>query len=383
MILDLENNVKRFLSYLEEDKRNYWLSNNRLVTELSGLGLSPENNKLERIDLFTPSYINKDFSGSILLSHYALARYEIEGVGLPILLSKMLPNAKIDVTYHKSDKIKYIFSVNLERKCLDFKNELQSRYDVIIGRSTSIIKMKNFYRSVYEQSGPKINIQTNNVPSNFEASDYCFGIREFFAPADPTLAFDCNKTLSTHKKRDIIVLSGTVFWEKGQKEWFKRVDTNLLREHEVFISGVIDDKSHALEISDICKKNNLSNVFFLGALPPKLFADLMCISKIHVMNHDSRPIQHPLGVPRTYGEGLACKTYPLSPNKTLKISNEWSHIGEQYDHEDNDSLNNALVSAIKSSENIDSMNWEHFNFNQMCERILEKSFDLMGHQGNL
>jgi hypothetical protein len=377
MILDTQNNVRRFLSYLSDEKRQYWLSENRLVTELSGLGLSPENNHLSRIDLFDPNFVNKDFKGSILLSHYALARYEIEGVGLPILLTKMLPNAKIDVTYHKSDKIKYVFSVNLDKKCLEFKERLQDRYDVIIGRSTSIIKMKNFYRSIYDLSGPKINIQTNNVPSNFEASDYCFGIREFFAPADPTLVFDCNQTLKTHKKKDIIVLSGTVFWEKGQKEWFKRVDPSLLRNHEVFISGVIDDKSHANEIADICKKYQLNNVFFLGALPPKLFADLMCISKIHVMNHDSRPIQHPLGVPRTFGEGLACHVLPLSPHKTLKISDEWSHIGIQYDHEDNQSLNSALHDAIKSSESLESIDWTHFDFNQMCERIANKSFDLL------
>ena len=120
----------------------------------------------------------------------------------------------------------------------------------------------------------------------------------------------------------------------------------------------------------------MKNVLFVGEIPFDLLVDLMCLSKITVMNHDFRPLQHPIGVSRTHGEGLGCLSLPLTPNKTVQVPPEWSHIGFQYDHEDASSVNNILDLAIKTVDT-EKINWDFFTFQKMCDRICDR---LMGSQ---
>lgn len=366
-MFNFEKNKNILMEYFPEERKTFWKNIEKF-----------ENSKidiLDGIDYFNPN-VNYEFNKKILLSHFGFSKYELEALGLPIYLTKMLPNAKIDITYHKNQKIDKIYKINIESRKCDQINNLEEKYDFIIGRSSSLIKLWNNYRNIYNKSGPKINIQTNNLSSNMFNADYFFDIQEFFAPADPVFVNYSKNTLEKSKKKNIIVFSGTVFWEKGQKFWFDKVDKDLLNEYEIYIAGRIDDIGHAKDIQSVCVKKNIKNVRFLGLVPNMFMADLMCLSKIHIMNHDSRPIQHPLGLSRTHGEGLACQSFPLTPIKTVKIPPEWSGLGMQYDHEDSYSLNFMLDKAIKITKDYEKINWNCFGFTQMCNRIFEKTISL-------
>jgi len=310
---------------------------------------------------------------NILFSHFSLMKYEMEAIEMPLYASKVFPNANIDMCYFDSRgrisniNTHYLASThdgNVTRP--KGKDEFCDHYDLMITRSSTISRMKNQIPDILDACKYKVNIQTNNYqPCLNIGEDYAFSYTEFFAPAGRKFSDRAKKILDRKlEKMNLVVMTGSVVWWKGQAEWIENIDPDLLKNYVVLVLGNVADRQYFNKLLISAKNKNI-DLLYSAYVNPKFLCDILCFSKIKVMNHYmDAPSQPAVGPSRTFGEAIACNNICLQGQayddnnkligKTSFVPTEWEKYTIEYDQSKSMYFNEAFKSALSMQQkNID------------------------------
>tara|TARA_Y100000034_G_C6906353_1_gene420741 strand:+ start:671 stop:1795 length:1125 start_codon:yes stop_codon:yes gene_type:complete len=310
---------------------------------------------------------------SILFAHFSPFKYEIEGLGLPLYASRMMPNSKIHVTYDKGKKESVKFEIVGEK--LRRINSLEDSYDVIIARSSVLSNMMNREDEsiVVNNSRYSVNIKTMSYKPNYVYADRYFKEEELCPTANPHLVERSSIFLSKFTKKNIILITGSLWHVKTQLSFFQQVDTSLLDNFDVVVVGPEKELGYVIKIENECRKRGI-DPYIIGNVSEDFLINLYCLSKVHLITMDMRVFGQPEGCPRVLGEGIASRCLTVC-NKPVTIPNFWKDSCIVYDYEKKGDLDRALKQAIRiaSSNNfIENWPWPDFSFEDQCEEILKK-----------
>jgi hypothetical protein len=246
--------------------------------------------------------------------------------------------------------------------------------------------MKDRFPDLYKNCGYKINLQTNNFAPNFNiGEDYNFSHTDFYAPAG-RLYQDRSKEItgdSDFQKQNIIAMSGSIAWWKGQVEWLTSIDSELLQNYLLVSFGKIVDESYFYKLLDVVREKNI-NFAYTGFVDPNFVCDVLSFSKISIMNHYADPPMQPVvGPARTFGEALACsdvcllgQTYNhnLEENKTNILPNAWSDYTIEYDQNSIDAVNHGFLEAEKLLQTLDfsDLEWVEIKMDNIIRRCIDE-----------
>ena len=243
---------------------------------------------------------------------------------------------------------------------------LQDQKAKINFRSSTISRMSNQIPDVLNSCRYKINMQTNNyAPCLNIGEDYAFSYTEFFTPAGRKFSDRAKKILDKKlEKMNLVVMTGSVVWWKGQAEWIENIDPDLLKNYVVLVLGNVADRQYFNKLLISAKNKNI-NLLYSAYVNPKFLCDILCFSKIKVMNHYmDTPTQPAVGPSRTFGEAVACNNVCLQGQtydnnnkligKTSFVPAEWEKYTIEYDQSKSIYFNEAFKFALSMQQkNID------------------------------
>ena len=185
-------------------------------------------------------------------------------------------------------------------------------------------------------------------------------------------------------------MPGSIVWWKGQLEWLQKVDPRLLRDKVVVLFGDISDQVYYQKIMAEATRKNI-NLLHSTYVNPKFLVDVLCCSKIVVMNHYPDPPMQPIiGPARTFGEATICRNICLMgqtsmPNSKIGKSSfvplEWSEYTIEYDQTTPQGVNSSLAQAMSSD--ISQLNFEkQISMEEKCDEIFEASIANMKKHAN-
>ena len=345
--------------------------------------------KIHNIDFLDTE--EKDYRNlNILFSHFSTMKYEMEGIEMPLYASKYFPNSNVDFCYFDSRKrvnpTSGIYILNASSgKITSPIDNFRSKYDLVITRSNMIKRMRSETPELYSNSRVKINIQDNNYSPNFNlGEDYRFSYKEFFAPAGRQFSDRALANVSNFSKRsNIVLMTGSLVWWKGQAHWLNQVDPSLLRDYTVVVLGSISERDYFEALINVAKSKNI-NLLYSGHVQSDFLCDLMSYSKISVMNHYvDPPLQPIIGPSRTFGEsiasGLNCLVGQtvdpgLEIGKTTFVPKEWQNLSVQFNQRSQDSINATLDKVIKKDNLIDK---NSISMEEKCDSIFKKCLSFL------
>jgi len=345
-----------------------------------------------KIKFHDTGYVNKE-PLRILFFSFSTLMYELEGLELPLYASKVFPNATIDMCYidgrgnvdlDNRGKV-YILSV-FDGKITKPKNDFLKEYDFVVTRSSSLNQMRSRFPDLYKNCGYKINLQTNNFAPNFNiGEDYNFSHTDFYAPGGRVYQ-DRSKEITEDfdfQKYNIIAMSGTIFWWKGQVEWLTSIDPELLQNYLLVSFGKIMDESYFYKFLNVVRERDI-NFAYTGFVDPNFVCDVLSFSKISIMNHYATSSEQPvIGPARTFGESLVCsniclhgQTYSesLPEGKTAIIPDAWSEYTVEYDQNSSIDINRSFLEAEEKVTAVDFSNLESIEVKM--DNILQRCFTL-------
>jgi len=335
----------------------------------------------------------------ILFSHFPLTKYEMESIEMPLYASRVFPKSKIDSVYFDSrgritnNNTHYLTSlvggnISIPRE----KNDFEDSYDLMITKSSTITTMKKRMPKVLDSCKYKVNIQTNNYAPNLDVGeDYRFCYTDFFAPAGRKFTDRAQSLMSQNGfgKMELVVMTGTVIWWKGQTEWVENVDPELLKDKVILIFGGISDHGYFHRLIQSAQSKNIS-LLYSEYVNPDFLCDVLCFSRIKIMNHYADPGdgQPALGPSRTFGEAIACQNICLHGQtynndnkegigKNICVPAEWNDYTIEYDQSKKDNFNTSLEKAL--STNLSNIDFEKtISVEEKCDQIFEKCLNLSG-----
>ena len=337
----------------------------------------------------------------ILFSHFPLTKYEMECIEMPLYASKVFPNATIDSIYFDSrGRISNTSTHYLSRHSEGHttsqrdKNAFEDRYDLMITKSNTIRTMRKNMPQVLESCKYKVNIQTNNYAPNLNiGEDYKFCYTDFFAAPGRKFSDRANSLMksSGFEKMNIVIMTGTVVWWKGQATWIENIDPDLLKGYTVLVFGGVSSKLYFEKMVKEAQRKNI-NLLYSEYVNPDFLCDVLCLSKIKIMNHYADPAdgQPALGPSRTFGEAIASKnicvhgqTY-MEENtligKTCNVPNEWKEFTIEYDQNKTSEYNKAFDQALKT--NIENLDFSSaITLEEKCDQIFKKCLNKAGLDG--
>ncbi len=326
---------------------------------------------------------------NILFSHFSLMKYELEALEMPLYASKIFPNANVDMCYFDSrgriarENTHYLASVhggNITRP--KSKNDFCENYDLMIVRSNTISRMKRQMPGVLKSCKTKINIQTNNyAPCINIGEDYGLCYTEFFAPAGRKFTNQAKCTLDKKlDKLNLIVMTGSVVWWKGQAEWIENIDPSLIKDCYVLILGNISDNKYFHKLLTAASNKNI-NLLYSSYVNPEFLCDVLCFTRIKVMNpYMDAPAQPAIGTSRTFGEAIACnnicllgQTYDKNNTligKTSFVPTEWKDYTIEYDQSASIFFNEAIEKAL-NTKHVDLNFKNQISMEKKCDEIFD------------
>lgn len=315
---------------------------------------------------------------NILFSHFSPFLTEIEGIGLPLYFKTRYPNCNVHMTYDKGNKesIKY----NIKKDGIFERiDSLSNSYDLVIARSSSLINMmkRKDDRLILNNSSYKINIKTMSFSPNLKYADFYFKEKDMCPPPDIIYSEKIDKFLKTNDKKNIITISGTLWYVKNQLSFFKAINPNILKEFDIVVLGPERDRAYVNEIRKLCSEKNI-NYFLIGNIDKDLASKVKALSKISVIPMDMRVFGQPEGYPRTLGESIASKCLTLC-NDPITVPSFYEKSVVTYDAKNFNDLNNKLEECIGmvSKENFfKNHNWGEKGFIDFCEETIEKCLNL-------
>ena len=331
----------------------------------------------EYTKLFTPLKIDAARNLRILFAHFSPFDYELEGLGLPIYASRLLPKCHVDLTYDKGYKSSECF--NIHNNKIYKKHQLESKYDLIICRSSVLHNMmqRSYDKKCVEHSAYKVNIKTMSLKSNYVYANYYFEEEDMCPPADPFYLARVNQFLNCHKKQNLIVVSGTLWRVKNQLKMFEQLDPNLVKTFKIVILGPLRDRRYVDDIIKVCNHKKL-DYYLLGSVAKELANNIKSLAKISIIPMDMRVSGQPKGYPRTLGESIGSKCLPLC-NKPITIPSFYNNSCKVYDESLNEDFNIKLhecIQLVNTSNFIKNHNWGNSNFEVECHKTLKKCLEL-------
>jgi len=318
-----------------------------------------------------------DVNKKILFAHFSPFKYELEGLGLPLYAATVLDGCDIHLTYDKGGPESKKFKVMTDR--LEKISCLYDKYDVIIARSSVLSNMMRREKDacIVKDSDYKVNIKTMSYKPNYVHADHYFEEEELCPVAQPAMSEKAEKFLKKYNKRNIILITGSLWYVKTQLSFFQQVNPDLVKNFDIVVVGPEKDSSYVSSIESTCSKRGISP-FIIGNVCEDFLVNLYSLSKIHVITMDMRVFGQPKGCPRMLGEGISAKVLPVC-NKPVTIPSFWKESCLVYDYEKTDSLNKILKEAISIvSDDLfpESYCWSDFSFEDQCDEILEKCLQL-------
>lgn len=387
--LNSEKTVEILLENIPELKKR-WSKND--TTPFLPLKVQNRNhyfNKKTELDIkFKNTGYLKEDNINILFAHFPLLKYEMEAIEMPLYASKVFSNANIDTWYFDSrgnldsKQQGYLHSIK-SGKILEPKNNFLEKYDLMITRSSTIIRMRSVIPEVLNRCEFKVNMQTNNhIGCIGIGEDYSLCYTDFFAPAGRKFA-DRSENLSKtpgFRKRNIIAFVGSVVWWKGQAEWIEAIDPDLVRGYTVLMLGPAKDSNYLKRIVDAAHKKKI-DLLYSDYVHPEFLCDILTYSKISVMNPFMEPpYQLALGPARTVGESIACSNICLHANTkdknglngmTMSLPEEWKDYIIEFDNKDKDSYNKNLEIAVNFDTSTVDFS-KQISMEQKCDQLFEK-----------
>lgn len=380
----MRNSKKDLISFLKKYKLDW---------DITTIRKTPKVKKKNRLtdDFFDQSeysskilnklpHQNNILKKQILFSHFSPFLTEIEGLGLPLYFKSKFPNCTVHMTYDKGGKasIKYLIGENgkIER----ISNLIES-YDLVIARSSSLINMMNrpADRKLLESSKFKINIKTMSYKPNLKYADVYFEEEDMCPPPDIMYCEKISNFLRNNTKKNIIVMSGTLWYVKNQLSFFKSIDPSILKNYDIVILGPERDKKYVSEIREICENKKI-NYFLIGNIDKVLAAKVKAIAKISIIPMDMRVFGQPKGYPRTLGESIASKCLTLC-NNPITIPDFYKKSVLTYDAKDSDDLNKKLkkcIAMVSSESFFEEHNWGEKDYIEFCEETINKCLKISG-----
>lgn len=339
---------------------------------------------------------------NILFAHFPLTKYEMESIEMPLYASKVFPNAKIDSVYFdtrgriSSEDTHYLSRHHAGHSTSQReKSDFEDRYDLMITKSSTIRTMRRKMPQVLESCGYKVNIQTNNYAPNLDiGEDYRFCYTDFFAVPGRKFSDRARSLMKSpgFEKMNIVIMTGTVVWWKGQATWIENIDPDLLKGYTVFVFGGISSNQYFQKMITEAQRKNI-DLLYSEYVNPDFLCDVLCLSKIKIMNHyaDPKDGQPALGPSRTFGEAVASKnicvhgqTYMKENTligKTCNVPNEWKEFTIEYDQNKPSEYNRALDQAIKTD--IGNLDFSSaITLEEKCDQIFKKCLHKAGLDGN-
>ena len=336
----------------------------------------------------------------ILFSHFPLTKYEMESIEMPLYASRVFPNSKIDSVYFDSRgrisnvNTHYLTSlvggnISIPRE----KNSFENYYDLMITKSSTIRTMKKSMPEVLDSCKYKVNIQTNNYAVNLDiGEDYRFCYTDFFAPGGRKFTDRAQSLMSKDGfgKMDLLIMTGTVVWWKGQVEWIENIDPALLKDKVILVFGGIGhDPGYFHRLIQAAQSKNIS-LLYSEYVNPDFLCDVLCFSKIKVINSYADPLdgQPALGPSRTFGEAVSCNNICLhgqtfNPNnkegigKNIFIPREWEDYTVEYDQSKSNYYNDALKKGFEMCDQ--NINFDNaISVEEKCDQIFRKCLDKAG-----
>lgn len=342
---------------------------------------------------------------NILFAHFSLAKYEMEAIEMPVYASKYFnhKDSNVDICYFDSrgnitqDKSKlYLQTAKHGIKTIPKSDqEFLKNYDLLITRSSTLNRIKSCIPAVYNSCKYKVNIQTNNhIDCIGIGEDYAFCYTDFFAPAGRNFLNNANNMLikNNFSKFKIVVIVGSVVWWKGQKEWINNINPSLLKDYIVLILGPVKHQNYFIDLLNEAKRKNI-NLLYSDYVHPDFLCDVLCFSKVSVMNPFMEPPhQLALGPARTVGESIAARTICMhgwgidpvngkkSNGRNISIPKEWKDFVVTYENNIKQKTsvlyNQALEEALALDYNdLDFKN--QITIEEKSDQIFQKCVDLI------
>lgn len=335
---------------------------------------------------------------NILFAHFPMTKYEMESIEMPLYASKVFPNAKIDSVYFDTrGRISSEDTHYLSRHhagCLTSqreKSDFEERYHLMITKSSTIRTMRRKMPQVLESCEYKVNMQTNNYAPNLNiGEDYKLCYTDFFAPAGRKFSDRANNLLSESgfEKMNIIIMVGTVVWWKGQATWIENIDPDLLKGYTVLVFGGVSSKQYFEKMICEAQRKNI-NLLYSEYVNPDFLCDVLCHSKIKVMNHYADPCdgQPAIGPARTFGEAIACKNICIHGQtftnknkeigKTASIPSNWDKYTLEYNQLKPDEFNTSLKKAMSIDTKFLDFS-KAISVEEKCDQIFQKCLEKSG-----
>tara|TARA_Y100000816_G_C26102172_1_gene584483 strand:- start:1132 stop:2340 length:1209 start_codon:yes stop_codon:yes gene_type:complete len=356
-----------------------------------------------RKSIYAVNFKDTDFNCNkrlnILFSHFPLTKYEMESIEMPLYASRVFPNSNIDSVYFDSrgrianSNTHYLSSmvggnISIPRD----KDDFRESYDLMITKSSTITTMKRSIPKILESCKYKVNIQTNNYAPNLDVGeDYRFCYTDFFAPAGRKFTDRAQSLISEDGfgKMNLVIMTGTVVWWKGQVEWIENIDPELLKDKVVLVfGGVGHDTGYFHRLIQAAQRKNIS-LLYSEYVNPDFLCDVLCFTRIKIMNHYADPGdgQPAIGPARTFGEAISCnnicvhgQTYTTENKeigKTAFIPKEWEKFTIEYDQSSSQAMNDAFDASL--SHDASFLDFENsISLEEKCDQIFEKCLEKSG-----
>jgi len=318
---------------------------------------------------------DNDLNLKILFAHFSPFTYEMEGLGFPFYVAKKLPNSTIHFGYCKGSRNHSFYNVSPNNRADKIPTHLE-KYDIIIGRSSVFF---NLSKNLIKNSDLKVNLKTMSLASNIHPNvDYHFAENEFFPIADPTILKLVDKYKNI-KKEKVILLSGSIWPVKGQEDFIRDVNPDLIKDYMVVLAGGFKNPSSVKNIKNTIHKKNLKNIFLTNFISRDLLYRLFASSPIQVIPFDGRKTGQPEGFPRVLAEGIPFKNINLC-SKMTTVPKEFLKVCNLYDNDSANSLNTILEKTINSVSSKKDTDWPSISFEDMCDRTLNKCITLLNEK---
>jgi hypothetical protein len=312
----------------------------------------------------------------ILFAHFSPFEDEMEALGLPLYTSLAFPGASIDFTYDKGgpDCYKYRIVKNQVNKLTN----LRTQYDLIIGRSGVFINMRarNNHALMMESSRLKINIKTMSYSPNLRFADHYFEEEDMCPPPSPLYLNRVEDFISQHKKENLIIVSGTMWYVKNQLQMIEQINPQLLEGYTLVFIGPLKDESYIRKIRQVADYKNI-DYYILGNVNKHLAQEITALSKMAIIPQDQRSYGQPKGYPRVVGESIGSRCLTLC-NSPITVPEFYANSCLQYSHEKND-FNICLKKAIdilKDDNYLKTWNWSPYTMEDHCKKTLNQCWEL-------
>jgi hypothetical protein len=225
-------------------------------------------------------------------------------------------------------------------------------------------------------SGTIVNVKTMSYKPNYNHADLYFEEEDMCPPADPFYIKRANSFLKKHRKRNLIVVSGTLWYVKNQLKMFEDLDPDVVKNYDIVIIGPERDHEYVRKIRNVCDSKRL-RYYLIGSVSREMANDIKTLSRISLIPMDMRVFGQPKGYPRTLGESIGSKCLTVC-NMPITVPKFYSNTCIRYNESVAGDLNLKISDAILLAERDDFLknhDWGEKSYEDVCMDTIKKCHD--------